>query len=769
MNTNLCRKLFGLKYLTALSLLGFSLALSGCVTPDDEIGDGDGDAGGEGGGEGDGDGDGDGDGTGGIGGSPSGCAEIDERDTKTDSDGDSLTDVEECTRYNSDPYEEDTDGDGLVDGEEVKVRFTSPAIADSDGDGWDDHREVRQGTSPLVANVPLIRVEVATAPSLALNETVNTKTSEVAETEQVDIEKSSQSSTSSDSRSTTETSKNTQKVKASAEAGWPGGAKVKAEASASFEQGYTEERTTSWSNSSARSAERALVESLRNEVEAEVSYRDGTIQVGFDITNSGDRDVVLRNLTVASLIRNIRSIEEPSIQIAQLEPEQDSDGIQINAGSSKGPLSAINAEVPAGNVKQALARAEGLFFEVSGYDMDELDEDGSINRRFTASALKTRTTALVIDRGDGDISRHLVSTGLDRALGGIRLVDALVSAGLEKVDSDEPAKGGTFSLVEDRAGVETLLRVGDSEATSPGDDAECPDGRNFWFLSSTSSSIGKNEVDFSDIVLSAGDVTQLVYLRDCDGDGLPERTENLLGTSPKEADTDGDGIDDGVEVIGWEVAGVHYETDPLLVDSDYDGRSDGEEKEAESDPLAITFLADVSEPGAQFWTETIYDEAETYITTDQGEPALYVDGDPGRVLWAAGEKLPRIMMEDSRWRLTTTMRVETGGHMSFIVGGPVTRFYPVFFLNGDTLEVELTGSEQSRQTIVAGDSATNYREYVLEYDPARKEATLYADGQQLGDPWTGQVSDFFGIHFGNGAQQTAGTGYFRSMRFEFLE
>ena len=42
---------------------------------------------------------------------------------------------------------------------------------------------------------------------------------------------------------------------------------------------------------------------------------------------------------------------------------------------------------------------------------------------------------------------------------------------------------------------------------------------------------------------------------DNDGDGLPLRTENAIGTDPNNPDTDGDGYNDGVE--------VQYQTDPL--------------------------------------------------------------------------------------------------------------------------------------------------------------------------------------------------------------
>jgi len=64
---------------------------------------------------------------------------------------------------------------------------------------------------------------------------------------------------------------------------------------------------------------------------------------------------------------------------------------------------------------------------------------------------------------------------------------------------------------------------------------------------------------------------------DDDSDGLTALEESDAGTDPNVADTDGDGLDDGDEVV------THL-TDPLIGDTDGDGLSDGEE--------VLTFLTD---------------------------------------------------------------------------------------------------------------------------------------------------------------------------------
>lgn len=73
--------------------------------------------------------------------------------TSADTDGDGLNDGEEVNGRKTDPKTPDTDGDGLTDGDEVKVYHTIPTSADTDGDGLTDGVEVTvHGTSPTIAD-----------------------------------------------------------------------------------------------------------------------------------------------------------------------------------------------------------------------------------------------------------------------------------------------------------------------------------------------------------------------------------------------------------------------------------------------------------------------------------------------------------------------------------------------------------------------------------------------------------------------------------------
>ncbi len=82
--------------------------------------------------------------------------------------------------------------------------------------------------------------------------------------------------------------------------------------------------------------------------------------------------------------------------------------------------------------------------------------------------------------------------------------------------------------------------------------------------------------------LSAEEIALLHSLYDPNGDddadGLTNQEEDGLGTDPNDADTDNDGIDDGVEAL-------ESGTDPLDWDTDGDGVSDGAEVAAGTNPL----------------------------------------------------------------------------------------------------------------------------------------------------------------------------------------
>lgn len=66
-----------------------------------------------------------------------------------DTDGDRLSDGFEVKEFGSDPTLADSDADGLGDGDELEVNQTDALNPDTDGDGFFDGAEIDAGTDPL--------------------------------------------------------------------------------------------------------------------------------------------------------------------------------------------------------------------------------------------------------------------------------------------------------------------------------------------------------------------------------------------------------------------------------------------------------------------------------------------------------------------------------------------------------------------------------------------------------------------------------------------
>lgn len=135
------------------------------------------------------------------------------------------------------------------------------------------------------------------------------------------------------------------------------------------------------------------------------------------------------------------------------------------------------------------------------------------------------------------------------------------------------------------------------------------------------------------------------YLADTDEDGLPNLVEKEIGTKPYEADTDGDLLPDGYEVLS-------LGTDPLKVDtddndiSDYDedfdtdGLSNGQEYEIGTRPYNDDSDGDNLKDGDEVNTyftdpldvdtddDNLNDDDEIYFGTDPNDP----DSDDNNVL-----------------------------------------------------------------------------------------------------------------------------------------
>ena len=112
--------------------------------------------------------------------------------------------------------------------------------------------------------------------------------------------------------------------------------------------------------------------------------------------------------------------------------------------------------------------------------------------------------------------------------------------------------------------------------------------------------------------------------QDSDNDGISDQDEILrTGTDPKKADTDGDGLNDGVEVI--------YRMNPLDADMDHDGVNDGQEVAQGSDPFfpdqSVNVSPELNKEVSDFITKAIELQIEAYRKGDANIAASIMAGD----------------------------------------------------------------------------------------------------------------------------------------------
>ncbi len=112
--------------------------------------------------------------------------------------------------------------------------------------------------------------------------------------------------------------------------------------------------------------------------------------------------------------------------------------------------------------------------------------------------------------------------------------------------------------------------------------------------------------------------------QDSDKDGISNEEEVLrTGTDPNKADTDNDGINDGVEVL--------YRMNPLDPDMDKDGVNDGQEVAQGSDPFFpdqnTNISPELSSDVSEFLTQAVELQIKAYIDGDASIASTILAGD----------------------------------------------------------------------------------------------------------------------------------------------
>ncbi len=114
---------------------------------------------------------------------------------------------------------------------------------------------------------------------------------------------------------------------------------------------------------------------------------------------------------------------------------------------------------------------------------------------------------------------------------------------------------------------------------------------------------------------------------DSDGDGIIDPDEAALGTDPNNPDTDGDGLNDGVET-GGDGSIDAGDSNPLDRDSDDDGLSDGDEVSGGTDPLDADSDNDLIDDGVELGVTTGLADPDGAGPLSGTDPSFVGDADP---------------------------------------------------------------------------------------------------------------------------------------------
>jgi hypothetical protein len=524
--------------------------------------------------------------------------------SRRDTDGDGLPDFAELRAYKCNPWVVDSDGDScgpdgnavtdpnLWDGNELLLSKTSPALADTDGDGITDWEEVHSGgTHPLAADLPRMSLDLYGDPTLVLNVT------DVTTHQQTSIssllEKESEGHQRTDTESTRMSIENTVSIHSELEAGtgtWPPSFEAKVTTDTEFKHGYTTESLSSWTEESVRESQQnyeTTTQGITN-----ISYDDGLLWTAIKIVNDSDLAFRVGDLRiVAQRMKPGGSFEAVgTLRLGLLganntwEPFEGAAG-EFLLGPSVEYIGLVGADqLPAQTMRALVSNPTALLFEIGSYSLFRLDPFGvpTINFATIGESVIQRTGLLVIDRGNGAVERHMVATNVyrypDGTGRGIRLGDALDLLGI-------PYETAPHAVETSRR---VLCKLGSVEAFL---DEQDPHICGFWIVGGNGAVFDERITqDFADLVLHSGERINLTFVRDADGDSIFDGEEYLLGTNPRELDSDHDGLSDYEESkIGWEVApqGIRpyaVNSDPRFADLDEDFLLDGAERTLGTDP-----------------------------------------------------------------------------------------------------------------------------------------------------------------------------------------
>lgn len=494
----------------------------------------------------------------------------------------------------------DSDGDGLSDEEELTIYKTNPLVKDTDGDGYSDYDEIVLKAfnkdvnnfqfNPRIADVPKLEMEITSTPNLAMVYTEGSATRKTVGTERTST--TSKVDTKNWGGSNSQSIEMSHTASASATVGYDAGPVASVTVGYEFSYSSTNESSTNWSQEQQTENSNALAEIENKEEESSVNVEGGKVSTTITIRNNGDIAYRLKDLTLSSYMGNQADPTKvlPVGNLTYSGAGIDFPALTLSPGEKTPPLN-FSGNVDIQTIKSVLANSANL---VISPVIGSLQGNGDFDFELASTDINTRTAQVIIDYGtDQPVETYRVATVVDSNHPGITAKEVFADILQIPVTTGTSAwiDGKSNALIQSHQGLTKVRNRGMSSTDN-----------SYWIVAHTYMrdngatkvteyhNLILDDYDFDQIKLQKGDVLHLVYVQDSDRDGLGNRAEFLYGTAPNKADTDGDGLTDAQEIVGWEIDYMGKKTlvhsNPLIVDTDGDGANDYAEWLAKTHPNA---------------------------------------------------------------------------------------------------------------------------------------------------------------------------------------
>ena len=484
----------------------------------------------------------------------------------------------------------DDDGDGLTNRQEYEIWLTNPQDSDTDGDGWTDFQEsqlfdpdVDPGSfNPLVADMPRIEIILKSEPQISMEFESSEGKSQTISTERSREFASSHTRSRSSSRTSGQENSFTKEVSVTAEVSVSltdfGGSLSTTASSSRTSTSYSEDSYT-WGSDTTRENREAATRGRSMSQDSSMTFTGGEINYAVAFSNPSGIGYEVESMTLTAYRLNPRNPLGVEM-IGTLSQETAFNTFQNFVippyTEETAPMSFENGGLYVSDVLSLLEDSTGLMVALSGY---KLTMDGKrFDSQNTMVTAKTARINLDFD-GKNDLFPETYQVSVKTLFNPdyrssrdmfdvVTLEDVLSYLYIDPARSANRVREYNY-FTDEHNGNHGIVNLRGVESSDTG----------YWVITHNGKRRGREFTDFystvmdsyylDEIEVMSGDMIDIFYVEDKDGDGLSSRKERMLGSSDENPHSDNDGIDDYHEYLAG--------SSPVLEDTDQDGYPDNED------------------------------------------------------------------------------------------------------------------------------------------------------------------------------------------------